>query len=91
MGHTKPDDLKDLQELLNVVRKWTDIKEKSQNVFYIKSKPFLHFHDKDGHRWADVMNGNKGVSLDIPFQATAQQKKSFASEILACYQKIIKK
>lgn len=81
MGHTKPSDLKDLQDLLDQIRKWQGIKEKSPNIFYFKAKPFLHFHDKDGKRWADVRDGASwGKPLDIPFDATEKQKALFLKE-----------
>ena len=47
MGHTKPADLEDLQDILDTLRTWDGIKEKSRNVFYFRSKPFLHFHDSE--------------------------------------------
>lgn len=86
MGHTKPQDLLDVQELLAQVRSWEHIREKSPNVFYYKSKPFLHFHDKAGRRWADVLEGGAwGPEVELPFRASAKLKATFLKEALRRY------
>lgn len=85
MGHTKPNDLIDVQDVLERVRKLSNVREKSPNVFYFKSKPFLHFHDKDGKRWADVIHGGAWKFLDMPFGASAKVKKAFLKEVLASF------
>lgn len=82
MGHTSAENLKDLQSVLNRIREWSDIKEKSPGVFYYKSTPFLHFHDKDGKRWADVRNGKEwGNPLDIPFDSSVDEHSAFLEEV----------
>jgi len=83
MGHTKPKDLLDMQAELNVVRAVEGMREKSPNVFYFKSKPFLHFHDKDGKRWADVMVDGAWKFVDCPFGLPARARKAFLKEVLA--------
>jgi hypothetical protein len=91
MGHTKPEDLKDVQHVLKEIRTWDDIKEKSPNIFYFKAKPFLHFHDKDGKRWADVLEGaDWGKAVDLPFESTKLQYQSFLREVERRY-KLLKK
>jgi hypothetical protein len=90
MGHTKPSDLKDLQDELESLRRWDFIKEKSPNVFYFKSKPFLHFHDKDGKRWADILDGHDwGVPVDVPFEASRKAKTLFLKEARTRYLKLL--
>lgn len=59
MGHTKPQDLEDLKPVLDYIRTLEGLKEKTSNIFYYKSAPFLHFHDKNGKRWAEVMRRYK--------------------------------
>lgn len=89
MGHTKPEDLQDLQSTLEELRSLPSIREKSKNIFYYKSIPFLHFHDKDGKRWADAKDGTDwGKPISIPFSCTEKQKKSFLKEVIRRYQKI---
>ena len=82
MGHTKPEDLKDLSTELAEVRKLAGIRENSPNVFYIKSKPFLHFHVRDGVRWADVKTIEGGwARLDIDFEASASMRVKFVKSV----------
>jgi hypothetical protein len=91
MGHTRPDQLKDLQDTLDEIRKWEGIKEKSPNIFYFKARPFLHFPDKDGRRWADVCDGETwGQELTIPFESSTTQRNSFLKEIRKRYQNLMK-
>ncbi len=91
MGHTRPNQLKDLQDTLDEIRKWDDLKEKSPNIFYFKAKPFLHFHDKDGLRWADVRDGETwGKELKIPFESSTTQRNTFLKEVRKRYQRLIK-
>lgn len=91
MGHTKPEQLKDLQPVLNEIRNWENIKEKSPNIFYYNSKPFLHFHDKDGKRWADVRDGDSwGKPLEIDFGSTSAKKDAFLKAVKKRYLKLLK-
>lgn len=90
MGHTKPKDLQDLQELLAEIRSWEGIREKSANVFYLRAKPFLHFHDKSGARWADVATPQGwGKPLPLSFQATSVDKADFLRQTRARYEKFL--
>jgi hypothetical protein len=48
------------------------VRERSPGVFYVKGLPFLHFHLKEGRRWADVRAGRTwGPPVEIPLGATA--------------------
>ena len=66
MAHTKPEDLRDLEQELEALRALQNVREKSKGVFYYKSLPFLHFHDKDGARWADLKlkGGGRTIAID---------------------------
>ena len=86
MGHCAFEKLADLNAVLNVVRSWPGIKEKSPGVFYLKSTPFLHFHEKDGARWADAKDGKAwGAQIDIPFNATKAMRDQFQKEVRRRY------
>lgn len=88
MGHTKPQDLTDLKDILDQIRSWENIRETSPNIFYIRSTPFLHFHDKDGKRWADVKDSKTwGKPIEIPFNPTKAQQKKFLTEVQKRFQK----
>lgn len=75
VAHTKPADLLDLSDLLADLRKIPGIVEKKPGIFYRKGGGFLHFHDKDGIRWADVKEGGEWKRVELGFQATAAEKK----------------
>ena len=48
MSHIKPELVEDLCNELDTIKTLKGIKEKSFGIFYYKSIPFLHFHNKDG-------------------------------------------
>ncbi|MCB0394078.1 MAG: hypothetical protein KDD25_05945 [Bdellovibrionales bacterium] len=77
MGHTKFEDLLDIKSELSKIRELPGIREKSPGVFYFKSIPFLHFHDKDGKRWADIKEGKSWTRFEIPFDPKKSQKLEF--------------
>jgi hypothetical protein len=92
MGHTPADKLKDIKDVLSEIRKWPGIKEKGVGIFYFKSIPFLHFHDKDGARWADVKTKTGwGKPIDLPFDASSIQRRRFLKESGVRYQALVKK
>ena len=70
---------------------YENIKEKSSGVFYFKSVPFLHFHDKDGKRWADVKVGSEWKHLEIDFKPSEKAKNSFLKSVQVAHESLIKK
>ena len=69
--------VKALKKIIEEIAGWDAIKEKGTGIFYFRSTPFMHFHDKDGERWAHVKNGKKWGVLEIPFDAKQTQQKDF--------------
>lgn len=82
MAHTKPDQIDDLKHEMESIRQWPGIKAKGVGVFYYKSTPFMHFHVKDGDRWADVKCAD-GAWKKIPIRLSAPQKEKalFLSQV----------
>lgn len=90
MGHCRPEEIEDLKSLLDEILNWDKIQEKGFGKLYLKSKGFLHFHSKERRRWADVRDGiNWGSELELPFNATATQKKKFLQEVKKRYSKCL--
>jgi len=90
MAHCPFNQLTDLTQELNQIRKWENMKEPQLGVFYFKNKPFLHFHIKDGIRWADARCGlNWGPSVDIPLSPTVKMRKTFMSNVQKCYEETV--
>jgi hypothetical protein len=81
MGHTKPEMLADIAAELDVVRRLDGIKERSPGVFYYKSSAFLHFHDKDGKRWADVKTPRGYREVGIEFRPDARARRRFVESV----------
>ena len=54
MGHARYNDLRGLEKVLDEIRKLPGIAEPTPGIFYLRRVPFLHFHTKDGMRWAEV-------------------------------------
>jgi hypothetical protein len=83
MGHCPYSELSDLEEVLDEVRTWERVRERSPGVFYVKSTPFLHFHNnKAGERWADVRCGRAwGPRVDVPAPSTADSREQLRAEL----------
>ncbi len=89
MGHIKQEKIEDLKKELDAIRGFDGIKEKGVGVFYYKSTPFMHFHDKDDKRWADVKCPDGAwLHIEIQFSAKAQQKKLFLKKVEKAYQEL---
>jgi hypothetical protein len=88
MAHTKPESLLDLASEIEAVRNLSGLKEKSMGVFYFQSVPFLHFHDSEGKRWADVKVDGAWIPVVVPFQATPNERKKFLKAVRKAYEKM---
>ncbi|MBI2963558.1 MAG: hypothetical protein HYY35_07370 [Deltaproteobacteria bacterium] len=61
------DQLGDLKGVLAGIRRLRGVSEPRPGIFYLGQVPFLHFHRKDGARWADVRSGRDwGPPILIP-------------------------
>jgi hypothetical protein len=85
MAHCPIDQLQDLTSELDQMRSWPAMRERSPGVFYLKSTPFLHFHLKDGQRWADLRQGKDWERLDLPVGAKAPARRTFLAAVAARY------
>ncbi|HEY5290164.1 MAG TPA: hypothetical protein VIJ59_09035, partial [Caulobacteraceae bacterium] len=54
MRHARAEDLDRLEPLLARLRALPRLSEKSRGVFYLKGRPFLHFHADPAGLFADV-------------------------------------
>ena len=89
MAHASREDLLDLEDVFRELRKLPGISERSHGIFYIKRIPFLHFHTKDGDRWADVKAGAVwGPEIPIPFQSGPRAKRRFLKIVIERYQSL---
>jgi hypothetical protein len=65
MKHASPRSLSALSEVLTSLSTFNLLRERSSGVYYIKSKPFLHFHEDPGGLFADVRRGDKWERLPV--------------------------
>lgn len=83
MAHCPPEKLADIEDVLQALRALPGLTEKKPGIFYIRADGFLHFHIKDGHRWAHVKTGRRGGwdELPLPFDADAAARKDFLAAV----------
>ena len=87
MAHAPYSALTDLQPIFDRMREWPHVKEPSPGVFYIRTKPFLHFHMSRESRWADVRDGlGWGTPVDLPTDASKTVREAFLVEVERRYQ-----
>lgn len=86
-----PDKVKDLEKELSTIAKFENMNRKSEATFYVKSKPFLHFHEKDDRRWADVKTATGWKEVPIPFGAKASERASFLKTVSKLYRDFVGK
>jgi hypothetical protein len=58
--------LGDLDDVLREVRKWDGIEDRGGGTFYLKRKPYLHFHVGRDSRRADIRDLEGWVEFDLP-------------------------
>src|SRR5262245_42237959 len=84
MGHARADELRDIDDVVVAIRALTGIVERSPGIFYIRRSPFLHFHTKDGRRWADIKSRTEwGCEVPLPFECSPGAKTAFLREVRA--------
>jgi hypothetical protein len=54
MKHATAESLDQIGALLDEIRTFEGLREKTRGVFYLKSRAFLHFHEDDGTLYADA-------------------------------------
>ena len=89
MGHSKPESRSDLTLELGRIRSLEAMVEKKPGIFYLGNVPFLHFHDKDGRRWADLKVKTGWRSLPIDVDAGNTAKRAFLKSVLAAHQVLL--
>jgi hypothetical protein len=72
MKHAGQGALDVLDDLLVQLRALGGMREKSRGVFYLRSKPFLHFHEDPTGLYADLRAGDELERFNV--DAVAQQQ-----------------
>jgi hypothetical protein len=78
----RPKDLSDLADVLDAVRLWPHVSERSPGVFWIRRTPFLHFHVKGDDRRAHAKRGTTwAAEMPVPFGIGRRAKAAFLGEL----------
>ena len=86
MAHCPSARLDDVIDVLDDVRGWTGVVEKSPGVFYASRQPFLHFHlAADGRRRADIKGPAGWIALDLPRPISTRGRRAFLRELRRRY------
>jgi len=84
VGHCPPELLDDLADLIAEVRAWAGVIEKKPAVFYVRGRPFLHFHLLEGgRRRADVKGRTGWAQFDLPRPMSATRRRALRRELRA--------
>jgi hypothetical protein len=65
MSRINPSRLADLEDVLGEVRSWPGVDDRGGGTFYLRRKPFLHFHAGASRR-ADVRGAAGWTEIDLP-------------------------
>jgi hypothetical protein len=66
MSRIDPSRLADLDDVLGEVRSWAGVDDRGGGTFYLRRKPFLHFHAGRHSRRADVRGADGWIEIDLP-------------------------
>jgi hypothetical protein len=79
MRHARPDDLVALEPLLERLRSFDQLVERTPGSFYRESKGFLHFHIDGEDIWCDVKLS--GPSFERVRVTTGAEQRKLVSEV----------
>jgi hypothetical protein len=77
--HARPDDLVALEPLLERLRGFDQLVERTPGSFYWKSKGFLHFHIDGDDVWCDVKLN--GATFDRVRVTTKAERRKLVSAV----------
>jgi hypothetical protein len=82
MIHATEGALDRLEPLLQKIRHFDSLQEKSRGVFYKKSRAFLHFHEDPSGLFADIRVADDWERLPV-------SDKTQQSQLLKCLEKAL--
>jgi hypothetical protein len=78
MKHATNRALDELENLLLVIRSYSELREKKRGIFYRKSTAFLHFHEDTTGLFADLRVDGDFVRFAVN---TAAERRQFAAAV----------
>ena len=83
MSRVDPSRLDDLRDVLQEVRSWPGVEDRGGGTFYVRRKPFLHFHAGRDSRRADIRRPDGWVEFDLPEPAPPATRKRLLAVLRA--------
>jgi hypothetical protein len=75
VSRVEPARLADLEGVLDELRTWSGVEDRGGGTFYVRRKPFLHFHAGHQGRRADVRRTDGWLQIDLPEPAPGPVKR----------------
>ena len=85
MTRIDPARLGDLEDVLSEVRSWVGVDDRGGGTFYLRRKPFFHFHAGRDSRRADVRRTEGWVQVELPEPVPARARRRLLSVLRAAY------
>ena len=85
MSRVDPARLRDLMDVLREVGSWTGVDDRGGGTFYLRGKPFLHFHAGRDSRRADVRRAEGWLQIDLPEPAPPRARRNLLRVLRAEY------
>lgn len=73
--------------MLAEVRSWPGVEERSFGTFYVRRRPYLHFHVGRDSRRADVRQSSGWLQIELPEPLPDRARRRFESALRAEYEK----
>lgn len=79
MPHASAETLATLQPVIRALRDIKLLRERTPGAFYLRTMAFVHFHEGDGHVWADL-KALSGTGFERYALATPAEQRRFVDE-----------
>jgi hypothetical protein len=78
--------LADLEDVLRQIRLWEGVDDRGGGTFYLRRKPYLHFHASRDSRRADIRSLEGWIQVDLPEPVSPELKYRFLTLLRAEYE-----
>jgi hypothetical protein len=83
VSRVDPARLADVADVLAEVRGWDGVQDRGDGTFYLRRRPFLHFHAGRDSRRADVRTAGGWVQIDLPEPASVEDRRRLLAVLRA--------
>jgi hypothetical protein len=83
VSRVDPSRLDDIEDVLREVRSWPGVEDRGGGTFYVRRKPFLHFHAGRDSRRADIRQLEGWLEFALPEPAPAATRRRLLAVLRA--------